>query len=174
MCSSRHVFEAILVFGDMVEVLCVSVRRIARIIWLSQEDMETLSAFLALSGGKPAVPGGFSSQRNTNAEQLWYSLWSYPEQTIDQTVEWLLLCNRGMLVTEKTWSNDKTVSVVSTSCVCALALPSPKWGTTTPIYAMVVQLNFPHSLLGCSWMWMTRSCRKRSVYTGFRCCLLCS
>ena len=50
------------------------------------DDMETLSALLALCEGNPPVTGGFPSQRSSNAD-LWCFLGCYPEQAVQQTLD---------------------------------------------------------------------------------------
>ena len=51
-----------------------------------RHQMETFSALLALCEGFPPVTSGFPLTKASEAE-LWYSLWSTPEQKVEKTIE---------------------------------------------------------------------------------------
>ena len=51
---------------------------------IKRHQVETFSAFLALSEGNPKVTCG--SLTKTSDAELWYFLWCAPEQTVEQTI----------------------------------------------------------------------------------------
>ena len=63
--------------------------------WWCCNNMEKI--LLTLCKGNPPVTGGFPSQRASNVD-LWYFLCCQPEQSVEQTAEWLVIWDTKMLM----------------------------------------------------------------------------
>ena len=67
-----------------------------------RHQMDTFSALLTLCEGNPPVTGGFPLTKAIAAE-LWYFLWSAPRQTVQQTIETLVICDAIALIMTSLW-----------------------------------------------------------------------
>ena len=62
-------------------------------------QMETFSALLAIKEGNPLGAGGFPAQRPImRSFELWGFIWSGPEQTVEQTIEMLVISDAITLI----------------------------------------------------------------------------
>ena len=104
-------------------------------------DMESFSTLLALCEGNPPVTHGFPPQR-TIVTEFWCFLWCMPEQMVEQTVEFPVICNAMALM----WHHCKVLIILFwPQCVKGKCWTTQSvWGHSTALFTIVCGIHQGH------------------------------